>query len=60
MKLIEIKASKKTHYINPEYIVSIEEWIREGTWKITLTKGEEILIKREMVDKILKEISLKS
>ena len=56
MKLIEVKTSKKTHYINPEYIVSIREWIVDSTWVITLTKGEEIFIKRENVDKILKDI----
>lgn len=55
MKLIEIKSGKKTHYVNPEYIVAIKEWITEGTWTVTMTEGEAIFINKEMVDKIRKE-----
>ena len=56
MKLIEVKSGTKKHYVNPEYIVSIREWIVDTTWVITLVKGEDIFVKRENIDKILKEI----
>ena len=57
MKLIEIKYGKRTYYVNPEYIIDIREWITEGTYEISLTKGDSILIKKDMLDKILKEIN---
>lgn len=57
MKLIEIKSGKKIHYINPEYIIAIKEWVAEGTWVITLTKGDTIFIKKETLDKIIKKIN---
>lgn len=56
MKLIEIQTDKdNTHYINPEYIVHIKQWIG-NSWEITFTRGDSIIVKKENLNKILEGI----